>query len=80
MLALLNLASGECAKRNSTGRAGIQNVLIFRDLPGFPFDFAQGGESFDFAQDREPVERPVEPRVSPNPLSSKGQACRARPE
>ena len=26
-----------------------------------PFDFAQGGESFDFAQDREPVERPVEP-------------------
>jgi hypothetical protein len=28
-----------------------------------PFDFAQGGESFDFAQDREPVERPVEPFV-----------------
>jgi len=28
---------------------------------GFPFDCAQGGESFDFAQDREPVERPVEP-------------------
>jgi len=26
-----------------------------------PFDFAQGGESFDFAQDREPVERFVEP-------------------
>ncbi len=26
-----------------------------------PFDGAQGGESFDFAQDREPVERPVEP-------------------
>jgi hypothetical protein len=26
-----------------------------------PFDWAQGGESFDFAQDREPVERPVEP-------------------
>ena len=26
-----------------------------------PFDFAQGGESFDFAQDREPVERLVEP-------------------
>ena len=26
-----------------------------------PFDLAQGGESFDFAQDREPVERPVEP-------------------
>jgi hypothetical protein len=26
-----------------------------------PFDWAQGGESFGFAQDREPVERPVEP-------------------
>ena len=25
-----------------------------------PFGFAQGRESFDFAQDREPVERPVE--------------------
>jgi hypothetical protein len=35
-------------------RAGIQNDLIFRQFPGFPFDFAQGGE-------------PVEPRVSPNP-------------
>ena len=33
-------------------RAGIQNDLVFRDFPGFPFDFAQGGE-------------PVEPRVSP---------------
>jgi hypothetical protein len=33
-------------------RAGIQNNLIFRHDPGFPFDFAQGGE-------------PVEPRVSP---------------
>jgi len=32
-------------------------------FPGFPFDFAQGGESFDAAQDREPVERPVEPRI-----------------
>jgi hypothetical protein len=28
-----------------------------------PFDVAQGGESFGFAQDREPVERPVEPFV-----------------
>jgi hypothetical protein len=46
-------------------RAGIQNDLIFRDFPGFPFDFAQ---------DREPVERPVEPRVSANPASSAGQA------
>ena len=26
-----------------------------------PFDLAQGGESFDFAQDREPAERLVEP-------------------
>jgi hypothetical protein len=26
-----------------------------------PFDLAQGGESFDYAQDREPVERLVEP-------------------
>jgi hypothetical protein len=26
-----------------------------------PFDLAQGGESFDFAQAREPGERPVEP-------------------
>jgi len=26
-----------------------------------PFDYAQGGESFDSAQDREPVERLVEP-------------------
>ena len=26
-----------------------------------PFDLAQGGESFDIAQDREPVERLVEP-------------------
>jgi hypothetical protein len=28
-----------------------------------PFDVAQGGESFDVAQHREPVERPVEPFV-----------------
>jgi hypothetical protein len=26
-----------------------------------PFDFAQGGESFDSTQDREPVERLAEP-------------------
>jgi hypothetical protein len=31
---------------------------VGRDLP---FDLAQGDESFDFAQDREPVERLVEP-------------------
>jgi hypothetical protein len=34
-------------------RRGIQNALIFPSFPGFPFDFAQGGE-------------PVEPRVSLN--------------
>ena len=65
-------------------RAGIQNVLTFRYFPGFPFDastllsidpepcrrvdFAQGGESFDLAQDRELAERPVEPWVSPTIL------------
>ena len=32
---------------------------------GFPFGLAQGGESFDVAQDREPVERHVEPQVKP---------------
>ena len=36
-----------------------------------PFDLAQGGESFDFAQDREPVERLVEPfRISANFIKS----------
>jgi hypothetical protein len=34
-------------------RAGIQNDLILSYFPGFPFDFAQGGE-------------PAEPRVSPS--------------
>jgi len=32
--------------------------IVICDLP---FDLAQGGESFDVAQDREPVERLVEP-------------------
>ncbi len=31
------------------------------EICNLPFDFAQGGESFDLAQDREPVERLVEP-------------------
>jgi len=35
-------------------------IIVYWDLP---FDVAQGGESFDFAQDREPVERLVEPFV-----------------
>ena len=35
--------------------------IKFYNSAGFPFDFAQGGESFDVARDREPVERPVEP-------------------
>jgi hypothetical protein len=43
-------------KDQNTVRLDIENC----DLP---FDFAQGGESFDFAQDCEPVERPVEPFV-----------------
>ena len=42
-----------------------ETVSQFVTFTGFPFDLAQGGESFDFAQDREPVERPVEPRISP---------------
>jgi len=40
------------------------NCLVRRrriDHCDLPFDLAQGGESFDFAQDREPVERLVEP-------------------
>ncbi len=44
------------------------------DLPFDSYDLealdrlAQGGESFDFAQDREPVERPAEPfRISTCP-------------
>ena len=44
-----------------TGRFG----HLYLVYCGLPFDFAQGGESFDFAQDREPAERLVEPfRVS----------------
>ena len=35
------------------------------EITGFPFGYAQGGESFDSAQDREPVERLVEPRLPP---------------
>ena len=35
-------------------------ILNF-DHCDLPFDLAQGGESFDSAQDREPVERLVEP-------------------
>ena len=42
---------------NDQNRFGIWN-FGHCDLP---FDLAQGGESFDFAQDREPVERLVEP-------------------
>jgi hypothetical protein len=65
---------GDCVAIRNPGqipqsqvRAGIQNDLIFCNFPGFPFDFAQ---------DREPVERPVEPRVSPGVtvLSNQGTA------
>jgi len=52
--------------------SGSKGVRVFQDRdsmknqfsPEFPFDYAQGGESFDFAQDREPVERLVEPPPS----------------
>ena len=50
----------QCSKRNFAdrfiqcfGHSDLENLNV-------PFDLAQGGESFDFAQDREPVERPVE--------------------
>jgi hypothetical protein len=43
-------------------RAGIQNDLIFREFPAYPFDFAQ---------DRELVERLVERHAEP-----RGSPCR----
>ena len=40
----------------------ILNVLVIESWNlGFALRLAQGGESFDVAQDREPVERLVEP-------------------
>jgi hypothetical protein len=45
-------------------REGRHPVHFLAKFSGFPFDFAQGGESCDVAQDREPVERPVEPLPS----------------
>ena len=46
----------------------------FIRILNLPFDLAQGGEYFDFAQDREPVERPVEPfRTSISGLSGLGR-------
>ena len=40
----------------------IPNVLVIENWNlEFALRLAQGGESFDFAQDREPVERLVEP-------------------
>jgi hypothetical protein len=51
------------AKSRKAGREpGSRTNLILSKFTRFPFDFAQGGESIDVAQDREPVERPVEPR------------------
>jgi hypothetical protein len=53
---------------NSGCHAGLDPAssnVIYGESTGFPFELAQGGESFDYAQDREPVERPVEPRVKP---------------
>jgi len=46
-------------KRSSFEQSGLEHLKIL--ILNLPFDLAQGGESFDFAQDREPVERPVEP-------------------
>ena len=61
-------------------RRGIQSDLISRKFPGFPFGFAQGGESFDSAQDREAVERPVEWQMGvfrqPRPLLAPGLCLR----
>jgi hypothetical protein len=39
--------------------SGTLNIEIWN----LPYDLAQGGESFDFTQDREPVEWLVEPFV-----------------
>jgi len=39
----------------------LRSSLLRRMDWNLPFDLAQGGESFDFAQDREPVERLIEP-------------------
>jgi hypothetical protein len=36
-----------------------------RSKATLPFGFSQGRESFDFAQDREPAERPVERQMMP---------------
>jgi len=59
---------GTVAEPTSACHAGIdpasRSVKLWKSN-GFPFDCAQGGESFDVAQDREPVERPVEPRIKP---------------
>ena len=46
--------------------ASSQVIIILKiGISNLPFGFAQGGESFDSAQDREPVERLVEPfRIS----------------
>ena len=41
-----------------------ETVSQFVIPAGFPFDFAQGGDSFDSTQDREPLERSVEPQIS----------------
>jgi len=46
----------------------------FIRILNLPFDLAQGGDSFDVAQDREPVERLVEPfRTSISGLSGLGR-------
>ena len=51
------------AKDGIVDRNPDPNPLSSKQFPGFPFDSAQGGESFDVAQDHELVEWRVEPRV-----------------
>ena len=48
------------AARHELAECGVRGIFKFR-IWILLFDLAQGGESFDFAQDREPVERLVEP-------------------
>ena len=59
----LNLAEHSGAFPRHAGLDPASSSIMSCKSTGFPFDCAQGGESFDFAQDREPVERPVEPRI-----------------
>ena len=48
-----------------SGPKGIKDEREERLKATPPFGFTQGPESFDFAQNREPVERPVEGQMMP---------------